>query len=183
VGFLGGYVYSQWIPPCFVVDIVDMWAHAQPVTGHAPLRLSDLDLPSAPPGAAHRGPDKSNLKASEPLKGTTTDAIRVTFLDTTDDDSTRQHDDAGTTESPNVEHGPHQRIAESIQTVASRTALAGQELPPTTSPETNNYSHATHPVWPPPRRESLMNRSPTPWVCFPAFAPALHALPFGTIPG
>ena len=39
------------------------------------------------------------------------------------------------------------------------------------SPNTSETEHrdAVQPVWPPPRKESLMNHSPTPWVCYPAF--------------
>jgi hypothetical protein len=157
-----------------VGGIVDMWAHAQPVIGHASLRLSDLDFPSASPRAARRGPDES--KASDPLKGTTTGTVRVTFLDITEDESTKRQDKPGTTESVSSKRDP-QRIVEPIPTVARTTALAGQEPPPTSFPEANQYSHVTHPVWPPPRRESLMNRSPTPWVML--FRPfgALHVLP------
>lgn len=128
---------------------------------YATLRSSDHDFSSTSARAPRRGPAKS--KAPEPVKGTTTGAVRVTFLDTTDDESTKRQDEAGTTEFVSFEPHP-QHIVEPIPTVASTTnALAGREFPSTTLPDTFQHSHVPHLVWPPPRRDSLMNKSPTPW--------------------
>lgn len=33
------------------------------------------------------------------------------------------------------------------------------------------HRDAEQPVWPPPRKESLMNTGPTPWVCYSAYPP------------
>jgi hypothetical protein len=128
-----------------------MWVHTQPVTGRAQLRLSDLELSPASPRAASRrvGPEQSRLSASS--KPTTTGASRVTFLDTDDEPTVGNRIIA---QPP--KHGL-QVIVES--TPIAEVAFAGAELSP--SPRTTDESHAK--VWPPPRRESLTNKSPTPW--------------------
>lgn len=132
-----------------------MWVHTQPVTGRSQLRLSDLELSPASPRAASRrvGPEQSRL--SESSKPTTTGASRVTFLDT-DDEFTDEGNRRRIALPP--KHGL-QVIVESIP--IAEVALAGAELSP--SPRTTDDSHATRQVWPPPRRESLTNKSPTPW--------------------
>lgn len=144
-----------------------MWVHAQSVTGPANLRLSDLNL--SPTASHHRaspishqaGPDKRQQRfeqAANALSSTALEPSRVTFLDT--DDEPSEERDSTAAQSP--KRGL-QVIVESIPTAQEEVALAGEGLLPNTDALHNR--HATDRVWPPPRKESLTNRSQTPWVC------------------
>lgn len=131
-----------------------MWVQTQSVPGRSQLQLS----------ASPRRTESAKSSSSPALSRS-----QGTFLDTDDETSANVRDSlVSILDDPfligytTATEEPQPPTTATTATTATTTPTATS----TTSPGKLDNRNASRQAWPPPRKESLTNQSPTPWVCY-----------------